>query len=243
VEQPKEAAAVIERELAAAGRAVARAVRLRIALAPGVKLVSVLGSHPLDAHEVAAVRQRERAIDLDVAEMSGIRADRGADEDGIQIVIPAFMAGDDHAILLDVVVPGPGPVLDVRARFKDLVRMRNGEAQASLELARGEATPTPLTLAVVERRAAFDVGEALREAAGRLPEGDAAGASERMRRASAMLEQVARANPGARLEADRRLLEAYLGLLSAEGWASEPGLTRFVKDSMSLSAALRSGAR
>jgi hypothetical protein len=51
----------------------------------------------------------------------GIRADRGSDEDGIKIVIPAFYADDTHAILLDLVVPRPGPVLEVSAKYKDLV--------------------------------------------------------------------------------------------------------------------------
>ena len=37
----------MHRELSAAGRVVARAVRLRIRLAPGVRLVAILGSEPL----------------------------------------------------------------------------------------------------------------------------------------------------------------------------------------------------
>jgi hypothetical protein len=191
VARPEDASRVMTQELGAAGRAVARAVRLRIRLAPGVKLVAVLGSHPLALPETTRVREAERAIDRKVAETTGIREDRGADEDGIQIVIPAFMADDDHPILLDVVVPGPGPVLDVRARFKDLVRMQNGETQASLALESGAGQTSRLTLNVVENHAAHVVATALREAARALASGDPGTAAMRLEGAQQALLRLA----------------------------------------------------
>ncbi|MBW2704410.1 MAG: VWA domain-containing protein, partial [Deltaproteobacteria bacterium] len=130
----KQTRSTVETELSASGRVVARALRLRIRLGEGVKLIEILGSHPLDAVRTERVRESEHAIDQRVANTLGIKADRGDDEDGIQIVIPAYYAGDDHVVLLDVMVPGPGKVADVRLRYKDLVRLRNSVASASLDL-------------------------------------------------------------------------------------------------------------
>ena len=44
-----QSAGLVDRELSAAARVIARAVRLRIRLAPGVRLVDVVGSERLDA--------------------------------------------------------------------------------------------------------------------------------------------------------------------------------------------------
>jgi len=155
---------VMEQELAASGRVVARAVRLRLRLAEGVKLVRILDSRPLQEHEAEVVRQAEAAIDLKVSQSLGIEADRGEDEDGLQTVIPAYYAGDDHVILLDVVVPGPGPIADLQVRYKDLVNLRNAVARSSLALANGPRSDGPLCLAVRKNRLAHDVAAALLEA-------------------------------------------------------------------------------
>ncbi|HEY7817882.1 MAG TPA: TonB family protein, partial [Vicinamibacteria bacterium] len=133
-----DAAAIADAELSSTSRVVARAIRLRIRLAEGVRLVDVLGSRPLDARASEQVRNQERAIDLRLARNLGIEADRGRDEDGIQIVVPAFYAGDAHSILLDVVADGPGPIVEVEARYKDLVRLENTVARAGLALFRSE---------------------------------------------------------------------------------------------------------
>lgn len=163
-----EAEAVVRGELEAASRAVARAIRLRVRLAPGVRLVDVLGSRRLDAAQSERVRERERSIDRSLSSEVGIVADRGDDEDGVQIVIPAFYAGDDHTILLDVVVPGPGPVVEVRARYKDLVRLGNGAAVASLALGRGRREPSPAELRVAADLHAHDLARALADAGERI---------------------------------------------------------------------------
>ena len=99
---------LVDRELHAASRAVARALRLRIRLAPGVELIDVLGSARLGEPQAERVREAEQAIDSRLARTLGIEADRGEDEDGIQIVIPNFYAGDSHVILLDLVADQPG---------------------------------------------------------------------------------------------------------------------------------------
>jgi hypothetical protein len=88
----EDAVKLVDRELHAASRAVARAVRLRIRLAPGVELIDVLGSKNLSDQAAQRVREAERSIDQRMARNIGIRADRGEDEEGIQIVIPSFFA-------------------------------------------------------------------------------------------------------------------------------------------------------
>jgi len=91
------------------------------------------------------VREVEQAVDLRVSNTLGIEADRTDDEDGIQIVIPAYYAGDDHAILLDVVASGPGKIAEVRVRYKDLVNLSNAVSRASLSLPAGRRPSNPLS--------------------------------------------------------------------------------------------------
>ncbi|MFV1979030.1 MAG: hypothetical protein ACC649_06725, partial [Myxococcota bacterium] len=124
VTTPDEAREAVDRELSALSRAVARALRLRIRLAPGVKLIRILDASRLDDEGAERVREAEQSIDLRMASELGIEADRGEDEDGIQIVIPNFYAGGSHAILLDVVASEAGPIADVTLRYKDLIYQR-----------------------------------------------------------------------------------------------------------------------
>jgi protein TonB len=196
-----EASGIVDRELSSASRTVARAVRLRIQLAEGVHLVDVLGSEPLSARESERVRAEERAIDLRLARNLGIEADRGKDEDGIQIVIPAFYAGDAHSILLDVVADGPGPIAAVTARYKDLVHLDNTVARASLGLVRSDAAPGPLETSVENDYRELRVSDALRAASEAIARGETGTASHGLRNAMAFA-----------LERDRALLEEYLKL-------------------------------
>src|SRR6185369_2748520 len=113
-------------------------------LAAGVRLVGIVGSRRLDEAQAQRVREAERSVDLRLSRNLGIESDRGEDEDGIQVVVPVFRAGDAHVILLDVVAPGPGAVADVSVRYKDLVFLRNGVARASLTLPAGAPAAGPL---------------------------------------------------------------------------------------------------
>ncbi|MDH3716410.1 MAG: kinetochore protein SPC24, partial [Gammaproteobacteria bacterium] len=167
-----DAARVIDAELHAASRAVARAARLRIRLAPGVQLLDVLGSQRLEEPQAERVREAEQSIDQRLSRNLGIRADRGEDEDGIQIVIPNFHAGDSHVILLDVLVDGPGPVADVTLRYKDLVHLKNGVARAELRLPAGDRSPGPLQRNVLKNRVAFELAQAARIASRYLEQKD-----------------------------------------------------------------------
>lgn len=135
---------IINAELNAVSRVIARAIRLQIRLQPGVNLLNILGSSRLDTVHAARIRAAETSIDRRLARNLGIAADRGKDEDGIQIVIPAFYSGDDHVILLDVVVNNPGPIVDVNVRYKDLVFRQNAVLHDNLSLSQRTANPGPL---------------------------------------------------------------------------------------------------
>ncbi|MBW2704573.1 MAG: hypothetical protein JRF33_27465, partial [Deltaproteobacteria bacterium] len=73
--------------------------------------------------------------------------------------------------LLDVMVPGPGKVADVRLRYKDLVRLRNSVASASLDLDARIRPDDPLTRNVQKNLLAYRISEDLLQAARRLEEG------------------------------------------------------------------------
>jgi TonB family protein len=203
LESRADAPRLIEAELLAAADVVARAVRLRIRLAPGVRLVEVVGSRRLDEIQAERVRAAERAVDLRLARSLGLAADRGEDEDGIQIVIPAFQAGDAHAVLLDVVAAGPGPVAEVSVRYKDLVFLRNGIAQAGFGLARGALPAGPLERNVTKNLLAWRLSRTLTAAAAALDRGEDAAAG--LRQACAMRVALLARLPG--LAGDRELLE------------------------------------
>jgi len=161
---PNEAADLVQRELSAVSRVVARAVRLRIRLAPQVKLIQVLGSRRLDTAQTQRVRQAEKSIDQRMARNLGLKADRGEDEEGIQIVIPSFFADDNHVVLLDVVAERPGLIADAQVRYKDLVFLRNGVARTRLNLDEGQRDPGPLELRVLKNRLAMELAVSARQA-------------------------------------------------------------------------------
>lgn len=214
---PDDAAKLVDRELHAASRAVARAVRLRIRLAPGVELIDVLGSENLTEQAAQRVREAERSIDQRLARNIGIRADRGEDEEGIQIVIPSFFAGDSHAVLLDVVVPGPGPVADVSVRFKDLVYRRNGVARARLAIEDGHRGPGPLERNVLKNQLAHALAESAALAGRQLAAGHHSGAVQTLRGMRDLLVGLRLEIPGwdsdREIDDDVALLEQYLKAL------------------------------
>ncbi len=225
---PAEAAGVVDRELSAVARVVARAVRLRIRLAPGVRLVDVVGSRRHDQAGAERVRRAEKSIDRRLAQNLGIAADRGDDEAGIQIVLPSFYAGDSHALLLDVVAPGPGPIVDVTVRYKDLVEMGNGVTRARLELRRGEAEPGPLERNVLKSYLALRLRDALEDAGRRVAAGDPRSAAARLGELRRLLAGLALEVPGFAqdrdVERDVAMLDEYLALLGSG--AAEQGAHR-----------------
>ncbi len=242
LERPSEAASLIDLELSAISRVVARAVRLNIRLANGVRLVDVLGSHRLDEASSQRVRDAENSIDRRMARNLGIEADRGTDDDGIQIVIPNFHADDHHVILLDLVVPGPGPVAEVTMKFKDLVQLGNGTAHAALALSAGESTIGPFEQNVLKTELAFHLSVALEDAGRILAQGDRSAAASRLRKFRQVLAGVAERTSGLQGDEDLMreitMLDEYAALL--ESAASAPDASRLhLSDSLQLAALLR----
>jgi hypothetical protein len=239
---PADAAGLIDRELSSASRAIARAVRLRIRLAPGVKLVDVLGSERLDAAGARRVREAERSVDLRLSRNLGIEADRGEDEDGLQIVIPSFYAGDDHVILLDVTASGPGPVAEVVVRYKDLVYLRNGVARASLALAGEADVAGPLERNVIKNLLARRLSETLEQAARLLRAGDRAGAAAALTEFQLLLAGMRLEMPGLdndpELGNDIAMLAEYRALLEGDA-VDQPAQLAYLSDSLRYAARLR----
>ena len=237
-----DARAVIEGELRAASRAVARALRLRIRLADGVKLVDVMGSRSLAEEQAERVREAETSIDQTLARELGIEADRGEDEEGIQIVIPSFYAGDHHVILLDVVVDAPGPVADVTLRYKDLLERENGVARAALSVASGNRAAGLLELNVLKNQVTYLVTESARRASQAISAGDLSAARADLEHMRLLVQGLRAQVPGWRddgeLRADESLLAAFVEVLSPRVVASL-GERRRLADSLAYVAARR----
>ena len=230
---------VIDRELHASSRAVARALRLRIRLAPGVMLVDVLGSQRLDEALAQRVRDAEVAIDRRLARNLGIEADRGEDEEGIQIVIPNFYAGDSHTILLDVTAETPGPLADVTLRYKDVVYLRNGVARANLTLEDGRRAAGPLERNVLKNLVAWEFAQRTRQVGRYLADGDprqAAAALASLRDLIRGLRgEVAGWQSDPDLVADEAILEEYLTALATPA-AGDTVQRRYLADSLRYAA-------
>ncbi|MGI9592442.1 MAG: hypothetical protein ACR2P8_13810 [Myxococcota bacterium] len=241
-----EAEGLVERELSALSRVIARALRLRIRLAPGVKLVSVVGSEPLDAAGAEQVRRAERSVDRRLAQNLGIEADRGEDEDGIQIVIPTFHSGDSHAVLIDLVAPGPGPIADVTIRYKDLVYLRNSVARANLTLGRSADPPGPLERNVVKNLLAIRLSETLKESGRELLAGRDQQAIAAVREFRTLLEGLQRETAGFQndpaLADDTRMLDEYLAVIEA-GALDHDAPRQYLADSLQLSGYFKTTPR
>jgi hypothetical protein len=233
-----EARKAVDRELSALSRAVARALRLRIRLAPGVQLIRILDASRLDAEGEERVREAEQSIDLRMANDLGIEADRGEDEDGIQIVIPSFYAGSSHAILLDVVAKEPGPIADVTLRYKDLVYQRNGVARANLNLGGEARTVGPLERNVLKNVMTVRLSSALKSAGDALGAGRVDDAVRALDEQRALLMRLrasqAAFHNDAELATDLDLLDEYLSLLNGEAVGLEGG-RRYIANSLQLS--------
>ncbi|MDD9937477.1 MAG: hypothetical protein OXT09_27950 [Myxococcales bacterium] len=235
-----DATRAVDQELSAVARVVARAVRLRIRLAPGVKLVDVLGSKRLDEARAERVREAEQSVDRRLSRNLGIEADRGEDEEGIQIVIPSFYAGDSHVILLDVVADGPGPIADVTARYKDLVQLRNGVSRASMRLPGRRLARGALQHSVLKNLVAHEVSTQLMAAADHMRGGDRRGAIRVVHGGARLVEGFTRLLPGLGrdrdLSRDLTLLSEYRRLLEHDAALAQRD---YLNDSLRLSALLK----
>ena len=214
-------------------------MRLRVRLAPGVKLVGLLGSRRLPEPLAQRVRDAEGAIDQRLARNLGILADRGEDEEGIQIVIPSFQAGDSHTILLDVVASGPGPLADVTLRYKDVVNLSNGVARANLTLGSGQSAAGAGELNVMKNLVAWEFARRARQAGRSLGQGDTQGAALQLASLRDLVlslrQEVAAWQNDPDLAADAALLDSYLTVLARPA-ASVPAQRQFLADSLRFAA-------
>ncbi len=163
---------VVQAELDALARVVARLVRINVKLAPGVQLIRVVGSHMLDSREAAAVKAREEETDRRLSDTLGVQTDRGDDDDGLQTVIPYFLGGDSHVLQLELSATAPGPIADVTLRYKDMITLDNAAARASTWVAAVPRPDTPAQLLVQANRKGFELAHALAEAGASLRVGD-----------------------------------------------------------------------
>ena len=139
----------VDKEFDRFSRVVARLLRLSVKLKKGVKLIEVIGSEMLNQGQVKRVKAREEAMDRRLSARLGIRSDRGEDDEGVQVVIPAFYGGDSHLIHLALWVDRPGEVAEVELKYKDMVRAINASFAQAVQLS---AIPQPLTEAQNEVR-------------------------------------------------------------------------------------------
>jgi Ca-activated chloride channel family protein len=240
--------ALVDRELHAASRAVARALRLRIRLAPGVKLVDVLGSRRLGEPQAQRVREAEQSIDQRLARNLGIQADRGEDEEGIQIVIPSFYAGDTHVVLLDVIAENPGAIADVTLRYKDVVYLRNGVARASLTVGGSQRVSGPLERNVLKNLVAWEFARQTRQVGRSLAAGDPQQARSQLATLRELIHglrlEVAGWSGDPGLAADETMLGEYLTLLDSSA-IGDLAQRRYLADSLRYAAfrKLQSAAR
>ena len=224
LEAPGRAGQLIEEELHASSRAVARAVRLSIRLAPGVRLIDVVGSERLDTKRAQRVREIENSMDRRLSANRGIQADRGEDEGGIQIVIPSIYSGDSVTVLLDIVADQPGAIAEVSLRYKDLVFLRNGSLRGHLDLPKGEFTGGessrgPAQLNVLKNLLSHHFIEAVERAAAALGQQQPAEAEAVLRAMHATITQVRQAlSAWAKdkdLIHDQQVLDRYITALAS----------------------------
>jgi hypothetical protein len=221
LQAPDQARQLVEAELHSSSRAVARAARLSIRLAPGVHLIDVVGSERLDVEKSRRVHEIENSMDRRLSANLGIQADRGGDEDGIQIVIPSIFSGDDVTVLLDVMVEHPGAVVSVSLRYKDLVYLHNGSLHGQLSLPVGQLQRGPAEFAVLKNLLAHHFSAAAGRAAdalGRQNPGVAVAILSDMRdQIVSMRSTVPAFNQDPDLLRDERILDSYISLLASPG--------------------------
>jgi hypothetical protein len=224
LETPGRAPQLIEEELHTSSRAVARAARLSIRLAPGVQLIDVVGSERLDTDRAQRVREIENSMDRRLNANLGIQADRGEDEGGIQIVVPSIYSGDSVTVLLDIVTDRPGAIAEVSLRYKDLVFLRNGSLRAHLDLPRREmsgAVPNrgPAQLTVMKNLLSHHFVKAVERAAAALGRQQPGEAAAILRAMHATISQARQALPewasDKDLINDQQVLDRYIAALAS----------------------------
>ena len=210
---------VIDAELLASSRAVARALRLRIRLAKGVKLIEVIDSYNLNEKQSQRVRDAELSLDKRLSKNLGIKTDRGEDEEGIQIVIPSFFAGDTHVILLDVVATDAKAIADVTMRYKDLLYLRNAISRKQLSLENNPKILGPLQYNVMKNGLAVKFSKSIKQAGAQVRQGNYSQALDILinmqKLYKSLREQFPVWNKDQEILKDEKLLQEYINILNS----------------------------
>jgi hypothetical protein len=194
------------------------------------------------------VREAEQSIDQRLARNLGIQADRGEDEEGIQIVIPSFYAGDTHVVLLDVIAENPGSIADVTLRYKDVVYLRNGVAHASLSVGGSQRVSGPLERNVLKNLVAWEFARQTRQVGRSLAAGDPQQARSQLATLRELIHglrlEVAGWSGDPDLAADETMLGEYLAILDSHA-IDDVAQRRYLADSLRYAAfrKLQSAAR
>lgn len=232
---------VFARELNELTHVVAKDVKLRIQLAPGVGLIRVLGAQTLDAQQTAQVKQDEKKIDRKVSEELGIAANRqnAPEEPGIKMLIPAIYRGDSHIVMLEIKAPPQGlnPVMtkstaevaanpinpnictlaSVFVKYKDLIHPANREARATASVS---YTPSKdemiysVNRSVKKNLLGFQTGEALTQAARSIEQGRIGDAIAQVEERRNVVSIAAQKWQDSDLNRDGKLLDRYKAVLS-----------------------------
>ncbi|NRB38558.1 MAG: hypothetical protein HRU20_08840 [Pseudomonadales bacterium] len=240
------AAELVTNILSAVSKVVARALRVNIRLAKNVKLIDVLGSRALNQQATRQQRQTEQAIDLRLAKNMGIEADRSEDDAGIQIIIPGFMANNDHVILLDLLVDGAGPIADVTVRYKDLLQLKNHVIRASLSLPAYANRTTQLQMNVLKNRVIFAYRQALQQSSAYIKHRQLPQAQARLQQQMQLLHRLQQQHVGLQqtgwIQAQLALLGSAIKTMQQPGYlhgAQAPLQQQQLSDSLMLSQYLQ----
>jgi Mg-chelatase subunit ChlD len=245
VRDPLSIKGIFQEELQDLTHIVARALRLRVALAPGVEAVRVLGSEQLSEAEVARTKQTERAVDERVYEDLGITRDRQhlEDEPGLKVVVPQFYMGDSHVVMIEVKVPAGRErrkVADVYLKYKDLIFPQNREDHLAVTVnytAQKEQMVASIDRSIRKNVLGFETGEALQQAASLLQSGQAGEAAKAIDEQMVVLGTAAQRWNDTDLNKDHVLLAAYRDLISQTASPSaNPELGTYLAKALTYSA-------
>jgi hypothetical protein len=140
----------IEEELKQNAKIIARLLRLNISLGKNAQVIRILGTKRLDEEEIVRVKKREVAMDQALSKAFGVKANRGDDDDGLQVVIPYFYGKDQHLISVLLWVEGAGEIADVELKYKDLIKLENAQISKNVSLSTQKTELNLLNLAVLE---------------------------------------------------------------------------------------------
>jgi hypothetical protein len=190
----------------------------------------------LNEVQAQIVRDAEQSLDQRMAKNLGIDADRGKDDDGIQIVIPSYFAGDTHVILLDVLVNKPGPVAEVSAKYKDLIYLKNATSQKNLMMNNGRNNLGPLELNVMKNVLAHRLSQSLKQAGQSIRAGEHQKAVIQLiglvELYQAMRQHIPAWHKDAEMLQDENIIKQYLQLLNSQS-AINPEQYQLIADAMS----------